>query len=100
MRAWVGHLFSSRWRRNLRPVPRQRIPVYATAAKMAEEARLRAQVSILQRKLETQARQHEYDEDDRLQVQAQKDREHAAELVQAGEPLNLRQPCLVPTQWG
>ena len=62
---------------------------------MGDEARLRAQVSILQRKIENQVRQHEYDEDDRLQAQAKKDREHAAELAQAGT--RIHPPT--PSQW-
>eukprot|EP01047_Picozoa_sp_COSAG01_P086570 COSAG01_NODE_19523_length_1005_cov_1.032009_2_plen_186_part_00 len=59
-----------------------------------EEARLRQQVSILQRKLENQTRQHEYDEEDRLQEAAAKAREQAATLAQAGAIcINPSQPC-------
>jgi hypothetical protein len=59
-----------------------------------EEARLRQQVSILQRKLENQSRQHEYDEEDRLQEAAAKAREQAATLAQAGAIcINPSQPC-------
>jgi chromosome segregation ATPase len=47
-----------------------------------DEQRLRSQVSILQRKLEAQARQHEYDTEDRLQEQASLARSHAAELAE------------------
>lgn len=45
---------------------------------------LQKQVSILNRKLEAQSRQYEYDEEDRLQEAATKAREHQAQLAEAG----------------